>query len=289
MKFKAAILLSMVVLSVPRLGLAGEDSSRHSNAQVRHSLLTCSRMVLNSNVAVSARSLFNTAADGRNLASAIGNLESPFEISKSVVPNPMNEIGQEKKSAFLAVVYSLVLPGMGELYSERFDLGRYSLIAEAALWLAYAGFQFYGTWLQDDARSFAVMHAGINPAGKDDQFYVNVGNFLNAYDYNNKKLRDRDLDKVYDDPSYSWQWDNDADRARFRDLRVSADNAFNNSRFVIAAVIVNHIISAINAARLTSKYNSALETRTSSFEIRASVLGSLTCPDGIAITLQRSF
>jgi hypothetical protein len=32
----------------------------------------------------------------------------------------------EKKSAFLAVVYSVLLPGMGELYAGNYDRGKYA-------------------------------------------------------------------------------------------------------------------------------------------------------------------
>jgi hypothetical protein len=35
-----------------------------------------------------------------------------------------------KKSAGLAALYSLVLPGMGELYAEGFSSGKYFLLAE---------------------------------------------------------------------------------------------------------------------------------------------------------------
>ena len=59
-----------------------------------------------------------------------------------------------KKSGFTAVLYSLMLPGMGELYADGFDEGQYSLIAEGGLWLTYFSFQQYGNWLQTDARNF---------------------------------------------------------------------------------------------------------------------------------------
>jgi len=284
MKFKSALLLSSLILFFPKQSQAGENLRQQSDTQFTYRLLSEQNIAFFFNTSLLYNIRCSSTEDCRGLESAIRDPQS--RTRESII---LDEIRQERKSTFLAVVYSLVLPGMGELYAERFDVGKYSLIAEVGLWLTYTGFQLYGTWLQDDARAFAVTHAGINPNGKDDQFYVNVGNFLNTYDYNDKKLRDRDPGKVYNDPSYFWQWDSDANRARFRDLRVSADNVFNNSRFVIAAVIINHIISAINAARLTSKYNTALETRTSSFEIRASVLGGFMHPDGIVITLQKNF
>jgi len=54
--------------------------------------------------------------------------------------------------------------------------------------LAYIrAFEIYGNSVRDDARLYAVSNAGVSPAGKNDQFYVDVGNFLNVADYNEQK------------------------------------------------------------------------------------------------------
>ena len=66
----------------------------------------------------------------------------------------------QKKSVFLAVALSLTLPGMGELYAGNFNAGKYHLIAEGGIWLAYASLRLHSTWERQDAHSFAVEHAG---------------------------------------------------------------------------------------------------------------------------------
>jgi len=203
---------------------------------------------------------------------------------------PENVAVPAKKNQALAVVYSLLLPGMGELYAERFDNGKYSLVAEAALWLTYASFQQYGNWLQGDARSFASAHAGAVPSGKDDQFYVNLGNFSNVYDYNDKKLRDRNISEVYD-PSqgYYWSWDSDVSRQRFRSLRISSDKVINNSRFVIGAIVVNHILSALNAARLVRQFNKNADEAFGTWQVEPNVIGGLGQVDGVRLTYDYKF
>lgn len=195
-----------------------------------------------------------------------------------------------KKNQALAVVYSLLLPGMGEVYADRFDNGRYSLVAEAALWLTYASFQQYGNWLQADARSFASAHAGAVPSGKDDQFYVNLGNFSNVYDYNDKKLRDRNISEVYD-PSqgYFWNWDSDVSRQRFRSLRISSDKVINNSRFVIGAIVVNHVLSALNAARLVRHFNKNADEAFGTWQVEPNVIGAPGQVDGLRLTYDYKF
>lgn len=193
----------------------------------------------------------------------------------------------EQKSVFRSVVYSLILPGMGELYAGGFDNGKYFLMAESGLWLTFASFELYGHWLQNDARRFAASHASASIDGKDDQFFVNLGNFTSVYDYNEKKLRDRDVADLYDpNGTFFWEWDSDQSRARFRGLRVKSDNVFNNVRFVVAAIIVNHIASAINAGRVATNKNKELA---SEWQVQTGLLGSCLRPDGVVLTLRKTF
>jgi hypothetical protein len=191
----------------------------------------------------------------------------------------------EKKSAATAVLYSLLLPGMGELYADGFDEGRYSLIAEGGLWLTYLSFRQYGSWLQDDARSFAASRAGATVTGKNDQYFVDLGNFNDTYEYNEKQLRDRELEKVYDvSAGYYWKWDSDNSRKEYRALRVSSERVLNNSKFIIATIVVNRIISAINAARLVRLYNTRTTESLGSWWLESSVINDGLKPDGLRLS-----
>ncbi len=208
----------------------------------------------------------------------------------SVTENTDNTVISQKKSQSTAILYSLMLPGMGELYAGDFGNGRYSLGAEAGLWLTYISFQQYGNWIQADSRAYAVSHAGVSLGGKDDQFFVNVSNFQDVYDYNEKKLQDRNLAEVYDPAQgYYWKWESAADRQRFRSLRISSAKVFDNSRFVIGAVVVNHIISAINAARLVRHYNRAVEESMSSWQLEPNTINGLGRIDGLRLTYTQRF
>lgn len=195
-----------------------------------------------------------------------------------------------RKAPALAAIFSLVVPGMGELYAGNFSSGKYFLMSEGLLWLTYAAFEVYGNSVRDDARLYAVSNAGVNPAGKNDQFYVDVGNFLNVADYNDKKLRDRTPSLVYDPAAgYAWAWGSDNQRLTFRDLRVHSDNMFNNQKFVALGLIINHVASAINAARAAIAYNSALKDLLGDLHIGASLLGDPAAPHGFMITVSRGF
>ena len=193
-----------------------------------------------------------------------------------------------RKSIPLGILYSLMLPGMGELYAGNYGLGKYFTIAEGSLWLGYAGYYSYGNWVQTDGRNFAVQHAGISVDNKSDQYFIDIGNFDNTNQYNTEILRERNQYKTYDPNSPSaWNWDTDAHREQYRELRVSSDNMFNNSRFVLAAVVANHIISAIDAARMVISHNKNSEADL--YHINAKLLGDVRNPDGIMVSLTRNF
>jgi TM2 domain-containing membrane protein YozV len=166
----------------------------------------------------------------------------------------------KKKNPGLAVLYSLLLPGMGELYAGNFTTGKYLLGTEVGLWMTVYGLHSYGTWIRNDARSFASVHAGVQTSGKDDKFFVNVGNFLSREAYNEKKLRDRELAAVYTDASYDWHWESDAQRSEYRSLRVKSDQMLNGVRFAAAAIVANHVVSAIIASTSAIRYNSSIDS-----------------------------
>jgi len=195
-----------------------------------------------------------------------------------------------RKNVGLGVLYSLLLPGMGELYAGGFGSGKYFTAAEGILWLALGAVDLHARSMQDDAWSFAALHAGFDPAGKDDAYYIDVGNFTDVWSHNEQVLRDRDPYKLYDPQSASyWKWDSDANRESYRQERVASEQMFNNTRFVAAAIAVNHVLSAINAARIIVSGNKALGGGGGELDIGANVLGGMARPHGIALSVTRRF
>src|SRR5690606_26988785 len=72
-----------------------------------------------------------------------------------------DDIPSGKKNTGLAILYSLLLPGMGELYAESYSSGMYFTIAEGVLWGTYIGMNAYGGWQEDKYKSFAVTKGGV--------------------------------------------------------------------------------------------------------------------------------
>ncbi|HAV22134.1 MAG: hypothetical protein A2X67_01395 [Ignavibacteria bacterium GWA2_55_11] len=195
----------------------------------------------------------------------------------------------DRKSVTLAIVASLVLPGLGEYYAGTFSsTGKYSFTAEGAIWLTYAGFRRHGTWVRNDARSYAIEHAGTVMDGKDEKFEVDIGNYSSLDEYNRAKISRREPELMYSDLSYRWQWDTDASRMYFRDQRIRSDEILNNSKFLIAAAVVNRLISAFSAGRAAAAYNRALRP---SFSWEAQIVPQWdpTGREGLALQVSTSW
>jgi hypothetical protein len=159
-----------------------------------------------------------------------------------------------KKSPALAFTMSLILPGTGQIYVDRFDVGRYFIASEISLWLVYFGLNEYGRWLNDDAINFAILNAGIDPVNKNDDFFSDIENYRSVFDFNQRKGRDRSYDKIYDPEKFFWWWNSDESRQKYKDIRIKSRAMKYYAKFALVFVIVNHFTSAIDAFILAKRF-----------------------------------
>ncbi|MDP8228303.1 MAG: hypothetical protein P9M15_02485 [Candidatus Electryoneaceae bacterium] len=156
---------------------------------------------------------------------------------------------------------SLVLPGWGQISSGNKLKGYIFLGAETALIAGAIGYQMYGNWLEDDYTDFAGHHAGF-VGDRSHQFYVDIGNWLDRQSYNEQRIRDRNFDALYNNPADDWQWDSDENRRHFKAMRISSDRSKQLVIFMVGGIIINHLASAIDAARGTGSTGSSDDQRT---------------------------
>lgn len=190
------------------------------------------------------------------------NNENSF-INELTSENIFPPESKSKKNPGLAIIYSLLLPGMGELYAENYNSGKYFTIAEGALWATFIGMNVYGNWQENRYKTYAQTYAGINPEGKDEDFYATIGLYTSIESYNNEKALERRYDEMLSEQKFFWKWNSTEERKTYRSMWTSSEQTFNDIRFIVGAMLVNRLISAINAVRLVSNYNSELEKEVS--------------------------
>ena len=146
---------------------------------------------------------------------------------------------------------SLLVPGWGQAQlGERGTAGRY-LAVEAVLWSGFLGWRHVGGVRRDTYRTYAADHAGADGAGKSGEFFDDLGFYESRLQHNQFARVDEGAD-AYLYPAtaeYFWEWDSEASRLRFRELRNAAQTARRNALYATGLVLANHLASAVHAAR----------------------------------------
>ena len=166
----------------------------------------------------------------------------------------------QQKPFISPVVKSLVFPGWGEYSLGNQIRGRIFVLSETVLLLAVLGSYSVSQRQDTEFRAYAAEHAGISPDGKDRQFWVDIGNYSSLLAFNEEHLRWRDFNALYEDnDTWAWAWDSDNNRERFENMRIASDIWRLRGSFLIGGVVLNHIVSAIDALYL-SKISNIKET-----------------------------
>ncbi len=165
---------------------------------------------------------------------------------------------KQKKNTGLAILYSLLLPGMGELYADAYDSGIYFTVADGVLWGTYAGMNIYANWQKDRYISYSQSKAGVSTEGKDEDYYAIIGEYSSIDQFNDEKALERNFDEMYNTEKYFWKWNTSNEQKAYKSMWTSSEQTFNDVRFVVGALLLNRVVSAINAVRLVSRYNNNL-------------------------------
>ncbi|MCU0606373.1 MAG: hypothetical protein MUF78_02860 [Candidatus Edwardsbacteria bacterium] len=186
----------------------------------------------------------------------------------AAAPSPIAVESRDRKSIKRAFFMSLVVPGAGEYYvgAKRYTAG--FLAAEGLIWSFALVSKFQGDMWRRDYRGYAAQRADANHSREDDDYYRDVYEYPNSDWYNEDQWRQaRDLypddlaaqaayvsDKLYGEAD-AWRWRTDGDWNRYRELRVRSRNALQRISYAAGSALLNHLLSAVNAARVARRYN----------------------------------
>ena len=157
----------------------------------------------------------------------------------------------QKSNGLSPIVKSFLLPGWGEYALEKPNRGRIFILSETALWTSFAGALIVSNNYTDLFQAFAADYAGVETSGKDRQFWVDIGNYESLNGHNEEHLRFRDYDAIYPmNSEWHWEWTSEEKRLQYRDYRVASDTWALGAKFIAGSIVMNHIISAIDALYL---------------------------------------
>ena len=150
------------------------------------------------------------------------------------------------------MVKSAVLPGWGQASLEKSKRARIFRFTEVSLISACIGAYTFSGHQANQYKSFAVEHAGVDSHGKNHEYWVDIGNYTDMENYNAEHLRFRDMESLYaENEGWDWTWDSKKNKNSFQNMRIKSDLLALTGKFIIGGIVVNHILSSIDALYLT--------------------------------------
>jgi hypothetical protein len=186
--------------------------------------------------------------------------------------------GGAPPSRLQTMAKSFLIPGWGQRDLGHSTRAQIFFGADLAIWTAFAVFQAQGYLRKDSYIELAEVLGGVqNAGGADDEYYRNLGRFRSTADFMRDVRRDArarfgdDLDarRRYEaeqavPPEREWSWESEADFRNYLDKRSDANRAFQNSKYMVAAAVLNRVLSAMDVARSFG----ASSSETVSFHVR---------------------
>jgi hypothetical protein len=211
---------------------------------------------------------------------------SQIWLEKEKIPFQEEEVNHpERKSTSRAFFSSLLLPGTGEAYVGEKTQSKIFLGIEIVAWGLVIANVINVNMRQDDYKNFAVQHASVIRNGKGDQYWIDIGKYDTIFEYNEQRIRERDIDALYPEERFwYWSWDNTDNRFFYDAKRIETREIEQNRLYFFAAIALNHVISAINALRLANSYNRKLDELALKFNVDYNPLHQQ-----FSLSLQKSF
>lgn len=170
--------------------------------------------------------------------------------------NIHTECSADDKSHVSAFFMSFALPGLGQYYAGSSGSAKIFIASEVILW----GALFYNTSMtesyQNDYLSKASLHSGVNPKGFGASYLNALGSYQSSYEYNQYQ-KQISYEPVLYTGDKMWNWDNNENRLRYKNLRERELDYKNYIKFCIAGIILNHFLSGLNASKLVQNTNKA--------------------------------
>jgi hypothetical protein len=218
---------------------------------------------------------------------------------------PASDASSSKGPGKKALLYSLLLPGMGELSMGEKGRATGFFIAEGLIWSSFIYWTVAGNLRQDDYIEQANLNAGVGVTNESDDYWKLVGQYERSAGSGpgsyEEDLRREARDIYPDDPAAqdayvaqhlptgdrAWEWTSSALQDTYVSTRENSNTAFNRAQYSYAAAILNRIVSVIDVQLLRHKASKEAQSGIPAPEYR---LYADTAADGSGrLVIQRRF
>jgi hypothetical protein len=201
----------------------------------------------------------------------------------------------------LAMLYSLVLPGLGEQYLGHTGRAKGFFAAEGGIWTAFAVFRSQGSHRKELYHEYAEVNAGVKQRS-DDDFYRIVGNYVSSdgpysanefvrrqaralwpgVDEASRQAREQYLQENGYFGDNAWDWPDVPTLIAYQKMRKSSLDAYHRADLSVGLLVANRLLSVLDVGLLAKR--SGGDYSGLSWEIDAGPEGP-----GAQLTLARTF
>jgi len=181
-----------------------------------------------------------------------------------------------------AVLYSLLVPGLGDWYAGRNHRAKRFFLAEAAIWTSYILFRVQSHGREESYKNLAVEFAGVERSDHSDDFYATIGDHDSSAEYEVEFKKDHRID-LWPDVGYDamdryylenrisdfeeWDWVSWERRVDFHELRTASRSASRRAMYVLALAATNRVVAAIFAYQAVKSNRSDGDVRTGHYRL----------------------
>jgi hypothetical protein len=170
----------------------------------------------------------------------------------------------ESKSTSKAVLYSLLLPGLGQWYLGEKTQAKVFFAIDIAIWTSFVVFNVQAGLSEDQYQEYARTFAGVAGADHSDEYYSVLTEYdsFRAYEDDIKSdgrfLLYPDIDVAALDQYFlenrvsdyeAWVWQSADHRRAYQDRRSASKRADRRALYSLAAALANRVASVFFAYR----------------------------------------
>jgi len=185
------------------------------------------------------------------------------KVKRARVSEPSPVLNGERARILLR---SLTVPGWGQATLGHRHAAAGFAIADLSIWTSFTAFRVQQRLRTDASIRTAMLEAGIDLRGRDEDIRRIVGLYASSDEYNQLVVYRDAANLYYDDPAAyrayieahqltgnnTWAWTDEDSFRRYSGQRKQAQRAALRSNTALALAIVNRLVSAIHAAREAS-------------------------------------
>jgi len=165
-------------------------------------------------------------------------------------------------SATRAVLYSLLLPGLGDWYAGQTHRAKTFFVIDAAIWTTFIVFQVQGHNREDSYQQHAQQFAGVASTDHSTDYWDTIGDFDSSDDYESDFKKESRLE-TWPDVGYdaleafyvenrvsdfeSWAWQSFDNRVEYLQLQSGSKLSYRRSGYMLAVAALNRVIASVFA------------------------------------------